>query len=130
MTVCQIKEKYEKRIVKILSDIKEMLIKDYSVSGPDFWNGDDYRWSIYVQHEDEEAIDITFVIAESEEFDGSTGGINFSLDIVREGGEILGGLTPYNYTHECWVSRKDANAVEERFQIMENADMSDISNLL
>jgi hypothetical protein len=49
---------------------------------------------------------------------------------VEESGRIIGGLTPFNYTDRCWVSRNDQQAVEERFRILEEADEDDIPQLL
>lgn len=36
------------------------------------------------------------------------------------GGVIIGGLTPYNYSDRLWVSRKDPEAVEERWDLFED----------
>jgi hypothetical protein len=109
-----------KRIAKALRG------KGHSVEGPDFWECDDYRWELFV----DENVDISFKLCESEECDGEEGGVNFALDIVEVSGRIIGGLTPYNYSDSCWVNRKDKQAVEERFRILEQADENDIPLLL
>ena len=133
----QIKDKYNDRIMAIMRRIASALKDDgHLIEGPDFWDGDDYRWTLLV-HTDGEAsevsqddIDIAFKICESEEYDGSEGGVNFALDIVEVSGRIIGGLTPFNYSDRCWVDREDAEAVEERFRILEQADEADIPALI
>jgi hypothetical protein len=98
-------------------------------------SGDDYQWalSVFPTHEQvhEELIDIQFDIAEARSYgDDPEDGINFGITIVKWGGEIIGGLTPYNYTPECWVSANDPDAVEDRFGILENADIQDLVGLI
>lgn len=137
MTPEQIKDRYQGRIMAVMGRIASALQgESYLVEGPHFMDGDSYSWSLLVHLDgdiDEVAqddIDITFKIAESEEYDGEIGGINFCLDIVEVGGRILGGLCPHNYSPQCWVDRTDAEAVEERFKIMEDADETDIPALI
>jgi hypothetical protein len=136
--VTTVKDRYAERIVRILERIRETLQDaGYQVAEPFDMTCDDYRWSmlVYVESEPEGDvedgdIDITFQIAESEQFDGTEDGINFSLDIVTVGGRILGGLTPYNYTGDVWVNLDDAEAIEQRFSILEQADPADILDLI
>lgn len=71
-------------------------------------------------------IDLTFRFCFSEHWDGEKGGLNFSLDAVHEDGSMITGLTPYNYSDRVWVPRKDAQAVEERFRLMEASDLSSL----
>ncbi len=137
MTPETIMRKYRERIVAIMERIADVLREEgYLVGGPEFWDGDDYRWVLLV-HVDgdsdklgDEDVDISFKLCESEEYDGTPGGVNFALDIVQVGGRIIGGLTPFNYTERCWVPRNDSEAVEERFRIMEQADEGDIPALI
>jgi len=82
----------------------------------------------YGQSQDD--VDICFEIAESLANDGSLDGINFILDITTVGGSMLGGLSPFNYTPEVWVDVNDEAAVEERFQIIEQADPEGIIELI
>src|SRR6266478_1460728 len=106
MTVLGIKRKYKNRILAILNRIAEVLRQaGCDVEGPWDLSGDDYRWELQANN-----IDISITICESETYDGEPNGINFALDIVEEGGRILGGLTPYNYTDAVWVSRSDSEA--------------------
>lgn len=137
MTPEQIKDKYQDRIMAIMQRIASALKDDgHVVEGPDFRDGDDYRWTLLVHMDgdtsevSQEDIDIAFKLCESEEYDGSEGGVNFALDIVEVSGRIIGGLTPFNYSDRCWVDRTDAEAVEERFRILEQTDEGDIPPLI
>lgn len=131
MTPEEIKTKYEQRIIAILNSIRKELTQDdlLSCSYPDDMTCDDYRWSMYVQTPEQiekqiedEGVDISFLICESENWDGEENGVNFCIDIVGYGGEIIGGLHPFNYTEQVWVSRDNEEAIEERFSLMEQAD--------
>jgi hypothetical protein len=134
MTPEDIKDKYEQRILVLLTKIAETLREaGYTVDEPIDLSCDQYCWSLLVHGDgngDEDTIDISFRICESEQYDGEEGGVNFMLDIVEWGGRILGGLTPFNYTSQCWVDRSDQEEVEERFAIFEQADPADIVPIL
>ena len=137
MTPEQIKDEYQDRIVVIMRRIAKVLQDEgYHVEGPYFWDCDEYSWNLLVHlaggadSVDEQDIDIAFKIAESEEYDGTEGGVTFSLKITEVGGRILGGLTPFNYSDRCWVDRDDAEAIEGRFRIVEQADEGDIPALI
>lgn len=133
MTVQRINRKYAKRIKNILENIKQTLQNEgWKVEGPIDMACDEYCYSLFITRDafPDEPTDISIKICESEEADGSEDGINFSLNIVAYGGEILGGLTPFNYTNDCWISRHDAIAIEERFRIIEQADFDEINCLL
>lgn len=131
MTSEDIKDKYEQRILAVLTRIAETLREGgCTVDEPIDLSCDQYWWSLLVHGDsDEDTIDISFKICESEE-DGEQGGVNFALDIVEWGGRILGGLCPFNYSDRCWVDRNDEEAVEERFAIFEVADPADIVPIL
>lgn len=130
MSPAQIKNKYEKRIMAILVRIADVLrAAGFRVEGPWDLSSDDYWWAMLADVEGVK-VDVSFKICESEQCDGVKGGVNFALDIVEEGGRIIGGLTPFNYTDRCWVSRKDRQAIEERFRILEQAGENDIPPLL
>jgi len=127
MSPAQIKNKYQKRIKAIMERIAMLLRgRNHTVEGPDFWDCDEYRWEMLIDGD----VDISFKIIESEQYDGEKGGVNFGIDIVEVGGRVLGGLTPYNYTPEVWVPRKDKEAVEARFCLMEDSDDDTIIPLI
>lgn len=133
MTPAGIYRKYKGRIRKILRNIGKVLKEEgHKVEGPFDMTADHYQWSLIVDGDtnNQQGIDISFTIAESEEWDGEEGGVNFMLDVVEWGGRILGGLCPYNYSPQVWVDRNDPEAIEERFKIMEDADPYDILPLI
>lgn len=127
------------RALKLLREIAELLTSEgfTLVHEPSEMFGDDYRWSMVVRRPDapeaseDDLVDLTVELAEADEYEGddARGGINWGLDIVEYGGRILGGLTPFNYTDKCWVPMGHSGAVEERFAILEAADISDIPSL-
>jgi hypothetical protein len=134
----QINEKFEPRIRKILAGIAEALKEDgWKVGEVCDMSCDEYRYAILASQYDEDPselregdVDITFEICESEHCDGSEDGCNFAIQVVKVGGEIVGGLTPYNYTQDVWVPRVNDEAVEARFTILERADAGELVCLL
>lgn len=131
-------KKYEARTMTILRAIRDEVRACGMASDDEPFDliGDDYNWGIRVWRTldkscDENCIDIRLEIAEARDYDGDEDcfGINFGIDIVEWGGRILGGLSPYNYTDECWVDARDEDAVEERFAILEQADITGIPDL-
>jgi len=138
MTTEQIAKRYKRRICAVLNAIAAAL-RDagYLVDDPcDLSCGDDYRITFIVHRDGDineyssEDIDVSLEVCASEDFDGEIGGVNFSLTVVEIGGRILGGLTPYNYTPQVWVDRKDKQAIEERFVIFEEADPDGVVELI
>jgi len=82
-----------------------------------------FAWSVVVYPRggsEQDGVDVTVQISESGVYEGEGGGLNFSMDLVSYGGEIVGGLTPYNYTSDVWVPVLDADAVEQRWDIFES----------
>lgn len=67
-------------------------------------------------------LDVRVVLAESEHWDGTEDGCSVIVDITALDGTMHGGLTPFNYTKDCWVLRGDKPAVIERFEMVENTD--------
>lgn len=119
MDIDKVVERYHERAIKLLKQIAQEVEVSYpnlSVSGPVTLQD---SWSIIVRPKGaDETIDITLQVCDSEECDGTENGVNFSISVVTEGGKILGGLTPYNYTDSVWVSRDDEEAVETRFNLL------------
>ena len=126
MTPEQIKDKYEARIMVILNKMSNALKEaGFVCDEPSFMGGDEYDWSFCIHVDEdpqelaEEDIDVSFRIAESETYDGSTGGVNFMLSFVEVGGRIVGECIPENYTDKVWVPRGSEKGVEKRFRCME-----------
>lgn len=136
MTAEEIKNKYSERILKYLNEMREDILFEnefLTCSLPAEEDWDDFRWAMYVRPVDgtsEEGVDIQFIIAESESWDGEENGVNFMVDVVSYEGQMIGGLIPYNYSDDVWVSRDDEDAIEKRFKLVEDADVGDVSYLI
>jgi hypothetical protein len=133
----KVKDLYEPKIRALLKRIREVLEDEgLTVHDPYFLDGDYYSWSMTVHrhpgdHADDDGADITVEIAEERYYDDPEGwGINFGLDVVDYGGIILGGLTPFNYSPEVWVDSRNPDAVLARWHVLEDADISDIPDLI
>ena len=118
--VDQVKAKYEPRILRWFGELAEELSEiNFDVDGPEDWTDDEYAWSMSVYSPDakdkDDSIDVTFKIVESKANDGSLDGVNFMVDIVRYGGEIVGSCAPHNYTNQVWVALNKPDAIEYRF---------------
>ena len=130
MTPSKIERKYLGRAYKVLESIREALNEaGLNASMPWHWKDDVLRIQM-AEGPEGDLIDITLEFLFSEQWDGEKGGVNFGINIVHEGGAIVGGLTPFNYSSEVWVPRRDPAAVEERFSLLEQADVSDIPRLI
>lgn len=138
--VTSIKDKYESRITAILTVLKTDLIENggLTVEGPYEMHDEEYCWSIggWVPGisdeptEDALAFDARIEIVEQAVREGGGLGVTFSLSITGYGGEIIGGLHPYNYTDRVWVDATDEEEVEERFKILENAEIGEATALI
>ncbi len=95
---------------------------------------DEFRWSVSTTEDGavgDDCVDFTLEIAEAKSYgDDPETGINFGLTIVEYGGRILGQLQPYNFTPEVWVDARDKDAIAARWQIFDNADLSEIGGLM
>ena len=81
-----------------------------------------YRFAVLIKPkgaDQEDGVDVTVDMAESQSYGDTEGGLNFSLDVVGYGGEIIGGLTPFNFSPQVWVSMDDPKAVAERWQLFD-----------
>jgi hypothetical protein len=98
---------------------------------------DSYRWSLRVwragaDRTNENCIDVTVEMAEAREYgdDDEPYGVNFGVDIVEWGGTVIGGLSPFNYTPEVWIDARDSSAMDERFALLERANIDSIPDLI
>lgn len=102
--------------------------------GPYEVSYDEYRWELVGRRPGggpEDLVDFSLTIAEAASYgDEPAEGINFAFDVVGYGGRLLGGITPYNYTPQVWVRVDDTAAVEARFRLIEEADLSTLTTLL
>lgn len=132
-----LQERFEQRILDYMEKIRATCneVDDWLCDEPQNLNGDDFRWTMTVwttkQKDENHGYNIDIHIPEARQYgDDPPTGVNFAVDIVRIDGLIVGGLTPYNYTPQCWVDACDTEAVEERFTIIENADVNEIVALI
>ena len=137
MTPDEIRDKYKGSILQIMDEIRKACEEEklYVTTTDEINTGDDSsRWyiSVYRKRRDdlEASVDVTFLICCSEDWDGKENGVNFAVDIVSYGGHVIGGLTPYNYTADVWVSRDNPEAIDERFSLMQQADVSGIPDMI
>lgn len=129
-----VKDKYGERILAYLSKLsKAACDAGLFADEPAEMFDDTFRWTFCVwkdqgafdKRDYEKSIDNTLRLDEAREYGDDEGypfGINFSLDIVENGGLIVGQFAPYNYTDECWVNAKDKEAVENRWSMFESMD--------
>lgn len=144
-----IAESIKPRALALLGKVRDELTEAGYLTDPEpcDMSSDDYRYALSVcrpgacspvpappNHYDTDLADITVEIAEAREYGDDEAhdgyGVNFGLDIVEIGGRILGGLTPFNYTDECWVDARDPEAVEARWALLEGTDVSEIPSLI
>jgi len=141
LTECyeKIKATYEDRLKNVLTGIKTELER-FSWFCSKIYEQEDGRYAIGVSRDanhltrdgdpDEQDVDVVAQILNSKDWDGTRGGISFNVDITSYGGEMIGGLTPYNYTDDVWVPVTDESRVECRIHLIENADPYDVVKLL
>lgn len=120
--------KHAPKIKALLEQVRaEALERGLVCSEPGDMTDDCERWEVYVQpagtpdDEHENGVDVSITVCESEHYDGEENGLNFALDVVSYGGEIIGGLCPFNYSDRVWVPRDDEDAVEERWGLFAGA---------
>jgi hypothetical protein len=133
-----VKDAYQERVLALLGRIAEACRgEDLIVEGPHDLSDDNFRWTLFVyrtplKRDDEDLVDVTLEIVEGADYDGREAafGINFGIDVVEYGGRQLGGLQPYNFTPDVWVDARDADAVAARWQLIEDAEISEIPDLI
>lgn len=115
---------YAPKMRDLLEQVRaEALSRGLECDEPSDLTDEDVRWYVLVRPKggpDESGVDVSLIACESKGYDGTEGGLNFSLDMVGYEGTIVGGFTPYNYTERCWVDREDPEAVAERWSLLAN----------
>jgi|SRR5581483_11367754 len=109
-------ERQKPEMIKAMTDLARRL----GIDADDVWtdDNDDFSVSFLVERpkpwvedtEDyENRLDVRFSIWDSGDADDGIYGKhgNFILDIVEEGGAIVGGFSPENYTERVWVDYTD-----------------------
>lgn len=94
--------------------------------GSEVWenNGDDYSWNLLVKRPDGNVLDVSFELLDAGSSGDHAAGVRGALAIhlVEEGGLIVGGLTPHNYSDQLWIPYLDATRFDDRLRAMEGAD--------
>ena len=122
--VKQLKVKLQPRIERVLTDIGEAF-KSEGWTWPEGicdMSDEEYSWSIQVyrpdSNDEDDSVDVTFTICEERVHEGGDDpqGVTFRLDVVEWGGAILGGMSPGNYTEDCWIDI-DSDRLADRFEL-------------
>lgn len=131
-----VRDLYDARIMTFLKRVQSAArALGYTFAqGPYEASYDEYRWELVGRRPGggpEDLVDFSLTIAEAAAYgDEPADGINFAFDMVGYGGQLLGGITPYNYTPQVWVRVGDTAAVEARFRLIEEANLSTLGLLL
>lgn len=129
----QIKKIYEPKIRAVLKDIATAC-KQAGLESEEPWDmtDEEFEWHVGVYWKDGSRpfCDVSITITQNEVRGDEPDGVNFMLNVVEKGGKILGGVCPYNYSDEIWVSRRDKEAVEARWQeFMDAFDANSVAEL-
>jgi len=120
-SIDRINRKYAPRIHRLLKDIAERARKlGMEADGEiDDWTDEDYSYAVHIlplgSKDVQNGALVKITIAQSENWDGIPGGVNFMLDVDGPKDKI-GGVILYNYTEEVWVRRSKTAEVEQRFR--------------
>ncbi len=120
-SIDRIKRKYEPRIKTLLQGVADAASHYGLAVGPiTEMSDEDYAWSFFVNDpkDEEKEAEVKVTLAESETWDGTSGGVNFMLDVDGRD-EKIGGMIPYNYTDEVWVRRSKPEALEARWRLFD-----------
>lgn len=126
-------EDYHHRLRNLMEETVEILTGDKDIVDlgakvePAFRDdsGEETGYHIYIatsspNAESERGVDIEYAIHDGDAGDAPNEGmVSFSLTITGEGGLLLGGLAPYNYSKEFWIPSEDVNAIRERLRLIE-----------
>jgi hypothetical protein len=126
----RVHDKYKDRIYSVLRSIQWTFAEQgWEARGVADWTDEQFSYAIYLTppepysaDQDNCHIDFRFDIAESMAYGDETAGISFAIDVTAYGGRCVGGLQPFNFTPEVWVDPTNAEAIEERFEIVESAE--------
>ena len=136
-----VKERFEKRALSLMGSYRTALVAaGFDCDDVEDSSCDQYEWALNLffgprnAGTDEKwnnSIGIELTIMESAFYDGEMeDGINFRVELVAMGGEIVGEFSPYNFTPQCWVDAKDNDAVERRFQLIEHVTADEVVGVI
>jgi hypothetical protein len=124
LSMSEVYRRYRPRILALLNEVRAAFVAaGYRLDDPFEMSDEEYQWVLDGGPEPGNPdVSIGITIIESTVRDGEDDlGINFSLDISGKDGRTLGSYTPYNYSREVWVSRKDPSSIEARWRLFEQA---------
>lgn len=132
--IAHVRDEYEPRILALMNDLRDRLEKaGWEASAVYDMTDNQFEWWLSAMRPGaatddlDNCVDFRFEITEAAQYDGEPAdGINFGLTAVEWGGRGLAGLQPYNFTPQVWVHAGDHEAVEERFSIVEHADLGEL----
>jgi hypothetical protein len=105
LSMSEVYRRYKPRILGLLNEVRVAFeAEGYRMDEPFEMSDEEYQWRLDGGPEPRNPdVSVGITIIESAGRDG----------------EILGGYTPYNYSPEVWVSRKDPSAIEDRWRLFE-----------
>ena len=126
-------EDFHHRLRNLMEETGEILSGDKDIADlgakvePAFRddNGEETSYHLYIaaaspDAESRRGVDIEYAIHDGDAGDAPIEGmVSFSLTITGEGGLLLGGLAPYNYSKEFWIASTDTGAIRERLRLIE-----------
>lgn len=96
------------------------------------WEDDveDYGWSCSIPGKGK-SLDVRLEIWDSGDADDGIYGVhgNLNLSVVEEGGLVVGGYIPYNYSPNVWVDYSDSKEWEKRLAIIEGLFSDVLDNI-
>jgi hypothetical protein len=116
-----LREAYDGRALDLLSTLAQACHDaGLDADDPYYARLDDISWECVLSRHDGSAdCAATLELAEQREHDGDDEGhgLNFSLTVTRDGGQIVACIAPFNYTLDVWVDATDADAVAARWAL-------------
>lgn len=127
----EIGETYQPKMKAMLEELRAEAVERGLTAHPLVdMTDEEYAWRLDLtppNGEEDDGVSVTLSIAEAAVHgdapgeDPESNGVNFSLIMVGDGGSIVGGLTPFNYTPDVWVPVTDHEGVAARWRIFDNA---------
>lgn len=97
---------------------------DMNADGLSYWTGIGFVRA--GEQIEDFGIDVRFDLVDAYDYDGlepgdPEWGVNVSVDVVGYDGEMLGGLTPYNYSDRVWTN--DEQELQERLNFLDPSEL-------
>ena len=121
-----VRKTYGPKMIRTMHALSERIKKELpELHAESEWELDCDSYSVVVRlvPDGREPVDVSFSICESTDYEGIEGGYTFRVDIVEDGGRIVGEFSPYNYSEQVWC--KTRAAIAERFEMFPTAILAD-----